>query len=671
MRILLLSFFVLVFGHLATAQAMNNGEILFETDFRDSDLEAPIPAGWDIVGINLRILSTAQANSMGLNIGDPLVFPSIAMDPPPGGRTEGFYTYDDNAYTTIFQPNGSTGSIEIRWYFEAVISDGTTMDTIRENLADDVVGAGELDITGCQVFPQAGTQVRRYFMNGNQNRALRAKLGSCYLVGDQELVLTIDSRSAAISPVNNMAFVPAMGRMMAWNAFPNFNLSNNGDGTFTGRFAMGPNEFLVYSYSLNFGSNESGTMNGQVPVTACGVFNFGSRSYFQVAGAPNVEVNTDLWSSYTPDVGGTIIEPFAANSTVTANASVTLADGFTYYLNGTRKLIAINWGTETPAAPADVSVSFGASQATFYNDGEGFIANGEGAAIMGRTWNVANTTISSDVDVRFYFTQADIDAINALVASPVTADQLQFFKTIDDTADETDFPSLTIDDVIVYSEGAAAPGTEASTFDLDDECTPLNSVTFTVNSFSGGGGGGVTMGGNFLPVEFSALSAESVKQNVMVKWSTASESGNVGFEVQHSTSGLLFQPLGMVSAAPDGQNGSNYSFEHQQAPLGRNFYRLKQMDLDGGFSYSEVVTTVVEASGEPLSVYPNPADDAIFVSAKERGQLAIRDAQGQIINQINATGDPQRIDLSRLNAGLYFITLNNGSTVTSQRFIKR
>ncbi|MEM6771953.1 MAG: T9SS type A sorting domain-containing protein, partial [Bacteroidota bacterium] len=380
---------------------------------------------------------------------------------------------------------------------------------------------------------------------------------------------------------------------------------------------------------------------------------------------------TDLWSSFTPDVGGTSVESFAANTTVTANASVTLADGFTYYLNGTRKLIAINWGSETPAAPADVSVSFGASQATFYNSGEGFIANGEGAAIMGRTWNVANTTISSDVDVRFYFTQADIDAINALIASPVTADQLQFFKTTDNAADETDFPSLTIDDVVVYSEGAAAPGTEASTFDLDDECIPLNSVTFTVNSFSGGGGGGVSMGGNFLPVEFSALSAESVKQNVMVKWSTASESGNEGFEVQHSISGQLFRSIGMVAAAPDGANGSDYSFEHEQAPLGQNFYRLKQMDLDGGFSYSGVVTTMVEASEEPLSVYPNPANDAVFVSAKESGQLEIRDAQGRIVNQVATNGERQRIDLNGLNPGLYFITLNNGSTVTSQRFIKR
>ena len=666
MRKLLLFACCLAAGLSLGAQAVNQGQILFETDFREFDLEAAIPDGFSITGINLRIRSTA--NSTGVELGDPTTYPSIAMDPPPGGRTEAFYVYDDNAYTAIYQPNGTTGNAEIRWWFEAVISDGAgALDTIRENLANDVVAAGELDIMGCQVFPQAGTHVRRYFMNGNQNRALRAKLGSCYMLGNREMVLTIDM-STSDQAVTNIAFVPAMGRMMAWNSFPNFNLTANGDGTYSGRFAVGNPEYLVYSYARNFNQAEAALMNGLIP-RACGLFDFGSREYFHGSSTPIVKNNDDLWVSYTEDQGGTLVQPFQANSTITANASATLSDGYTYYLNGIYKLLAINWGSETPAAPGDVSVTFGASQAVAYDAGEGFITNPNGAVMMGRTYDV-NATIGSNVDVRYYFTQADLDAVNAELTNDVTASDLQFYKVVNDK-DPQDVASLTRDDVIVYSEGGAAPDTEASTYDLDSECVPLNSVTYSVSSFSGGGGGGVEAGGNFLPVEFASISATPLKRDVMVKWATASESGNEGFQVEHSTNGQDFRALGTVATLGNGTTGHAYSFEHVNAPEGVNFYRLKQMDLDGAFSYSEVVTATVNDAAEALALFPNPATNELTVRSDNGGQVEIRDARGQLILNVNNATDRESVDVSPLTSGLYFVTVRNGNETTTRRFIKR
>jgi hypothetical protein len=191
----------------------------------------------------------------------------------------------------------------------------------------------------------------------------------------------------------------------------------------------------------------------------------------------------------------------------------------------------------------------------------------------------------------------------------------------------------------------------------------------------------VSLGSSF-PVNLLSFTGENREKANNLKWTTATESNNKGFELQRSADGGNFSSIGTINSKAENGNSTsalNYSFIDEKPFIGTNYYRLKQIDRDGKATYSSVVILKGDKSGLQISaVYPSPAKDnlniAITSTKNEKAAIVITDISGKTIRQINTTlvqGDNNlEINVSTLAKGSYYIRLIMNDEVKTSQFIK-
>jgi len=105
------------------------------------------------------------------------------------------------------------------------------------------------------------------------------------------------------------------------------------------------------------------------------------------------------------------------------------------------------------------------------------------------------------------------------------------------------------------------------------------------------------------------------------------------------------------------------------APLSNRetiYYRLKQVDFDGNFQYSDIVAVNLNNETD-IRIFPNPTNNILSITGTAKASIIIYDNQGRLIaSKIQANN----IDVSELVSGLYFVTIENGGTQKSFRFVK-
>jgi hypothetical protein len=144
--------------------------------------------------------------------------------------------------------------------------------------------------------------------------------------------------------------------------------------------------------------------------------------------------------------------------------------------------------------------------------------------------------------------------------------------------------------------------------------------TFTT-SFGGGDAFiAAFTGTGFLPVKLLYLNAERWGYDVKISWETASEKNSDRFDIQHSTDGENWSYAGTVEASGVSSSRLRYTF-FDRSPLAKQetlvFYRLKQMDMDGSYMYSDIVRVGSSSFDQPVSVYPNPFQQQLYVKNAE------------------------------------------------------
>ncbi len=169
-----------------------------------------------------------------------------------------------------------------------------------------------------------------------------------------------------------------------------------------------------------------------------------------------------------------------------------------------------------------------------------------------------------------------------------------------------------------------------------------------------------------LPVELTTFNAREVeKQKVRLDWVTASETDNLHFQVEHSTDGRTFSALGAVAGAGNSVTEQAYEYLHETPVVGVNYYRLRQVDIDGTETLSEV--REVNLSGSPeLAVFPNPTAAELRVKGFAGGPVKIINQQGQVVLQ-RYLGELEPLEVSHLPSGLYLLQL----PAANLRWIKR
>ncbi|NDU99007.1 SBBP repeat-containing protein [Spirosoma terrae] len=165
-----------------------------------------------------------------------------------------------------------------------------------------------------------------------------------------------------------------------------------------------------------------------------------------------------------------------------------------------------------------------------------------------------------------------------------------------------------------------------------------------------------------LPVNLVYFTAQLVNKQALLTWKTAYEKNNKGFEVQRSIDMKSFETIGLVSGREQGPG--SYSFIDEIPKAGVNYYRLKQIDWDGTYSYSPARAVVTSSM---VTLYPNPASDWIFVESEDtKGELIITDMTGKIVVSTAVNGRGQQFYIGHIPAGKYLYQLNS----TRGAFIK-
>jgi hypothetical protein len=176
-----------------------------------------------------------------------------------------------------------------------------------------------------------------------------------------------------------------------------------------------------------------------------------------------------------------------------------------------------------------------------------------------------------------------------------------------------------------------------------------------------------------IPVELTSFTSTADGNNVFLNWSTATELNNLGFEVQRKFQDNEFATIGFVSGHGTTTEPKNYSFVDRSLSAGNYAYRLKQVDYNGAFAYSDEIN--VDVTGpfnfELAQNYPNPFNpstkiefriaDPGFVSLKVFDILGneiatlVNDHKpaGGYEVEWNAAGFPSGVYFYRLDAGLY------------------
>lgn len=176
-----------------------------------------------------------------------------------------------------------------------------------------------------------------------------------------------------------------------------------------------------------------------------------------------------------------------------------------------------------------------------------------------------------------------------------------------------------------------------------------------------------------LPVEGWAFSGNRTGEGtVELNWSTVQEINNAYFDVERSADGLHFEAIGQVQGQGDDPNGHQYRFEDPLAPQEATFYRLRQVDFDGAFSFSNIVRVNESSDGNWLLVAPQPADQYLELSNFFPGSEAVRgtlfDVQGRAIQEFEAApSSVLRLSTGDLPTGWYFVRMQLGSATVQAK----
>ena len=160
-----------------------------------------------------------------------------------------------------------------------------------------------------------------------------------------------------------------------------------------------------------------------------------------------------------------------------------------------------------------------------------------------------------------------------------------------------------------------------------------------------------------LPVEMSTFTAKAQGRNILLKWRTETELRNYGFNVERKNKAGVWGKIGFVAGHGNSNVPKDYSFTDKNEQSGAVCYRLKQLDVDGSYSYSKVVETLVAIPEhyELSQNYPNPFNPSTTIEfmlpVEGMVNITVYNTIGQKITELMS--EPKA-------AGYYSVVLNNG-----------
>ncbi|MCB9033980.1 MAG: T9SS type A sorting domain-containing protein [Chitinophagales bacterium] len=172
-----------------------------------------------------------------------------------------------------------------------------------------------------------------------------------------------------------------------------------------------------------------------------------------------------------------------------------------------------------------------------------------------------------------------------------------------------------------------------------------------------------------LPIELLSFNGINVGTDNLLFWTTTAEINNWKFIIEHSTDGANFTAIGEVLGAGNSSEMLDYQFTHYNPIVGNNYYRLKQVDYNGAYTYSNIVLIKTNSNTkQEVAVYPNPVANELNIvfsnTFKTNPTVNIYNTLGQTIytNTIDISNNKIfKVDVSHLSKATYLLVIDDYS----------
>ncbi len=173
-----------------------------------------------------------------------------------------------------------------------------------------------------------------------------------------------------------------------------------------------------------------------------------------------------------------------------------------------------------------------------------------------------------------------------------------------------------------------------------------------------------------LPLDLLSFTATAAGENIVLNWKTSNEVNLQNYVIEHSLNTIAFDSVGQVAATGNSFSTASYDFTHFGPGAGIHFYRLKEVDVSGHFTYSRVVSAKINSNVAELNIFPNPASDHIIIkhSGISGNYIRIMNASGSIVGQylFDPSSAQSTISVKSLARGNYFVEIVNSGYTPKQ-----
>ncbi len=179
-----------------------------------------------------------------------------------------------------------------------------------------------------------------------------------------------------------------------------------------------------------------------------------------------------------------------------------------------------------------------------------------------------------------------------------------------------------------------------------------------------------------LPIELTSFTATCSDKNVVVKWITASETNTSTFAVERSVDGIGYYSVGMVNAAGTTAQVHNYVITDYNPIAGvKTYYRLKETDIFGKSKYYQVVISDCDSNlSSTVTTYNNQQGNIVITLNTEANNTYVATLYDVVGNKVineqftaEKGSNNFKLNISNLNSGVYFISIENGEKRTTQK----